>query len=134
MQVNAGQISQVFQNLISNALKFVKPNVPPVITIKSKCLSDKSFDATEKPDGPYCQISIQDNGIGFDEKYITKIFAIFERFHLKDGYEGTGIGLAIAKKIIEKHNGLISAKSTIGVGSEFILLLPVSQNGVHKNK
>ncbi len=127
LEVNRGQIRQVFQNIISNALKFSKENEAPVIIINAKRINEKSFDADEQHDGPFCIISIKDNGIGFDEKYLPKIFALFERLNPKNIYEGTGIGLAITKKIIEKHNGLIHAKSQQGYGTEFLLLLPVSQ-------
>jgi len=127
MDVNRGQMRQVFQNIIGNSLKFSRPDIPPRITIRSKRVSYKSFGSPEDTDGPYCYISIEDNGIGFDEKYVSNVFALFERLHTKDRYEGTGIGLAIAKKIIEKHNGMISAVSKEGSGSEFRILLPVRQ-------
>jgi light-regulated signal transduction histidine kinase (bacteriophytochrome) len=125
---NKGQIRQVFQNIINNALKFSKPNTKPVINIGGKRLAEKSFDAKEVADGPYCLICIKDNGIGFDDKYVKTIFELFERLHSKDKFEGTGIGLAIAKKIIDKHDGLIMAESREGDGSEFRIILPVSQN------
>jgi len=127
IDINRGQIRQVFQNIISNALKFSKRDEAPVIQIEAQYLGEKSFDSAMKEDGAYCLISIKDNGIGFDEAYLTNIFALFERLHSKDNYEGTGIGLAITKKIMEKHNGLVSAKSRPGEGAEFLLLLPVKQ-------
>ncbi len=127
MDVNRGQMRQVFQNIIGNSLKFSRPGVPPRITIRSKRIRDKFVDSTEDPNGPYCYISIEDNGIGFDEKYVSNVFALFERLHTKDRYEGTGIGLAIAKKIIEKHNGMIGAVSREGSGSEFRIILPIRQ-------
>jgi PAS domain S-box-containing protein len=125
LEVNRGQIRQVFQNLISNALKFSKAARPPVIEITSKHLAQKSFESREQANGPFCLISIKDNGIGFDEKYIPSIFSLFERLHSKDQYEGTGIGLSITKKIVEKHHGLIHVKSQEGIGAEFQILLPV---------
>ena len=133
LEVNRGQMRQVFQNLVSNALKFSKEGVPPVIEIKSKRLASKSFTSKEQESGPFCLLTISDNGIGFDEKYATIIFSLFQRLHAKDSFEGTGIGLAITKKIIEKHHGLIQVKSTIGVGSQFMILLPLKQqpNGQH---
>jgi signal transduction histidine kinase len=76
----------------------------------------------------YCYIHIKDNGIGFEEKYAKTIFNLFEKLHSKDVYEGTGIGLAIAKKIIEKHHGHIKVISKVGVGTEFIICLPLNQN------
>ena len=128
IQVNRGQIRQVFQNIFSNALKFSKADNRPEIIITSKKISEKSFDSPEKKNGDFCLISIRDNGIGFDEKYIKNIFALFERLNSKDKYEGTGIGLSIAKKIIDKHNGLITAKSKEGSGTEFKIILPVKQD------
>lgn len=127
MVVNRGQIRQVFQNILSNALKFSRVDMPPQINIYSKRLGGKSFGAVEMADGPFCLIGIGDNGIGFDKKYLTSIFSLFERLHSKDKFEGTGIGLAIAKKIVEKHNGLISAISTEGCGSEFRIILPTDR-------
>jgi signal transduction histidine kinase len=128
IEVNRGQLRQVFQNIISNALKFSKPGEAPVINIKTQRISHKSFDSPEQKEGPYCLICIRDNGIGFDERYLANIFALFERLNAKDNYEGSGIGLAIAKKIIDKHNGLITAKSKVEKGTEFKMILPVSQN------
>lgn len=127
LEANRGQMRQVFQNLVSNALKFSREGVPPVIEIKSKRLAGKSFTSREEETGPYCLLTITDNGIGFDEKYATVIFSLFQRLHAKDSFEGTGIGLAITKKIIEKHHGLIKVKSTVGVGSQFMILLPLKQ-------
>jgi signal transduction histidine kinase len=124
--VNKGQIRQVFQNIISNALKFSKHDLAPVIKIISKRVKEKKIDSEEDENGAYYAISIRDNGIGFDQKYKNNIFALFERLNAKDVYEGTGIGLAIAKKIMEKHNGLIGARSVEGKGAEFILLLPAT--------
>ncbi|HEY0678732.1 MAG TPA: ATP-binding protein, partial [Chitinophagaceae bacterium] len=122
-----GQMRQAFQNLLSNALKFSKKDEPPVITVKSEIIAEKSVDAEPVTEGNYCRISIIDNGIGFDEQYRDKIFTIFQRLHTKEKYEGTGIGLAITKKIIDKHNGLITATSTENEGSSFILILPIVQ-------
>ena len=124
VEVNRGQIRQVFQNLIGNALKFCKVDEVPVI--KVDCL--KREDDSDKTD---CYISIQDNGIGFDEQYGDKIFALFQRLNTKDRYEGSGIGLAITKKILDKHSGSIAASSQEGVGSKFIISLPIRQ---HKNE
>jgi light-regulated signal transduction histidine kinase (bacteriophytochrome) len=125
--VNRGQIRQVFQNIISNALKFSKRDEAPVIHISAKTIAERSFDASETEDGDFCCITIKDNGIGFDEKYVGNIFALFERLNSKDKYEGTGIGLAIAKKIIDKHHGLLTAHSKEGEGSEFLIILPINQ-------
>jgi two-component system CheB/CheR fusion protein len=127
LEVIPGQFRQVFQNLISNSLKFVRKGVPPVITIEAQSVKNLALDAPADPGGHYCRITIKDNGIGFDEKFRENIFALFHRLHSKDSYEGTGIGLAIVKKIIEKHHGLITANSVAGEGSTFVLILPAKQ-------
>ena len=123
---NKGQIRQVFQNIISNALKFARPSKPPVIKISSTRITEKSFDSKEDQNGGFYLIHIKDNGIGFNEKYVQNIFYLFERLNSKDSYEGTGIGLAIAKKIIDKHQGLITATSKVDEGSTFSIILPVN--------
>ncbi|WP_432670793.1 hybrid sensor histidine kinase/response regulator [Flavobacterium sp. SM2513] len=119
------QIRQVFQNLIGNALKFTKPGVPPIISITTQRVLEKSVASTEDENGKFCKITVNDNGIGFDENLLDKIFIIFQSLNNRQLYEGTGIGLAIAKKIIEKHNGIITATSTPGKGSSFIVILPL---------
>lgn len=115
-EVNRGQIRQVFQNLISNSIKFCGPGVKPVIRISA---------GAALPD--MCEITFADNGIGFDELYSEKIFSLFERLNTKDKYEGSGIGLAISKKIIDKHNGSITAESKNGEGALFRIRLPFRQ-------
>lgn len=125
------QLRQVFQNLVGNSLKFSKADTPPVIEITGECISDKDFDSPAAFDGGYCRLIVKDNGIGFDESYLEKIFMIFQSLNDRKSYEGTGIGLAIAKKIIEKHNGLITAKSRLGEGSEFIIVLPIEQKDIN---
>lgn len=92
------QLRQVFQNLISNGLKFSRKDVPPTINITADYVNEKSADAPGLSEGKYCRISFEDNGIGFEEEFIDKIFVIFQRLHTRDTYEGTGIGLAITKK------------------------------------
>lgn len=119
------QLRQVFQNLIGNALKFSGNSQHPLIEITSEIILDKSFDSPASPEGKFCRITVKDNGIGFDEIYLDRIFIIFQSLNDRQSYEGTGIGLAIAKKIIEKHNGLITAKSQIGKGASFIIILPL---------
>ncbi len=125
---NKGQMRQVFQNIIYNALKFSRPNIPPEITISAKIIASNSWDSEEDKNGSYCIISIEDNGIGFDEKYAGNIFNLFERLNSKDAYEGAGIGLSITKKIIEKHCGKINAESQKDKGAKFNLLLPILNN------
>jgi light-regulated signal transduction histidine kinase (bacteriophytochrome) len=127
LEVNRGQMRQVFQNLISNSLKFSKDDVAPVITIKATLISERSFTSKENAQGDFCLLTFEDNGVGFDEKYATSIFSLFQRLHPKDSFEGTGIGLSITKKIIEKHQGLIQAKSTPGNGTMFMIVLPLKQ-------
>ncbi|HEY8959376.1 hybrid sensor histidine kinase/response regulator [Chitinophaga sp.] len=122
-----GQIRQVFQNIISNALKFSRKDVPPEINISADTVTDLNPDSAAFAGGQYCRIIIRDNGIGFNEKYLSKIFTIFQRLHTSDLYEGTGIGLAIAKKVIDKHGGLITARSREGEGATFIIVLPLKQ-------
>jgi signal transduction histidine kinase len=119
------QLRQVFQNLIGNALKFSGNAETPIIEITSELINTKDFDGEVSPDGKYCRIIVSDNGIGFDEIYLDRIFIIFQSLNDRQTYEGTGIGLAIAKKIVEKHNGLITAKSQIGKGASFIIVLPL---------
>lgn len=122
-----GQLRQVFMNIISNALKYSKKDIPPEIVIHAVLISGKSFDAREKENGNYCRISFSDNGIGIDEKYADKMFAIFQRLHGRSQYQGTGIGLAIVKKIVEGHNGLIRANGKEGVGTTITMILPLKQ-------
>lgn len=119
------QLRQVFQNLIGNALKFSSNTENPFIEITSELIATKDFEGKPSADGKYCRIIVKDNGIGFDEIYLDRIFIIFQSLNDRQSYEGTGIGLAIAKKIIEKHNGLITAKSQIGQGASFIMVLPL---------
>jgi signal transduction histidine kinase/DNA-binding response OmpR family regulator len=121
------QIRQVFQNLISNALKFSREGVAPVISITAELVESKLIDSSYDASGAYCRIAISDNGIGFNEKFLDRIFVIFQRLNNHSQYEGTGIGLAIAKKIIDKHNGLISARSSENEGAQFIITLPIIQ-------
>ena len=122
------QLRQVFQNLIGNALKFSGNVEVPTIKITSELIKTKDFDSAVDPEGEFCRIIISDNGIGFDEIYLDRIFVIFQSLNDRSVYEGTGIGLAISKKIMEKHNGLITAKSELGKGASFILILPLQND------
>lgn len=119
------QLRQLFQNLLSNSLKFTKDNIAPVINITAERVEKKDFESNPAPFGQFCRITVTDNGIGFNEIYLDKIFKIFQSLNDRNAYEGTGIGLAIAKKIIERHNGIITAKSNPGDGASFIMVLPV---------
>jgi PAS domain S-box-containing protein len=127
-EVNRGQMRQVFQNLISNSIKFSKVDVPPVIYVTSEAVSQTDHLSKTEHAEEVVSIQFSDNGIGFNELYSDKIFSLFERLNTKDQYEGSGIGLAISKKIIGKHNGTISAVSKEGEGSCFIINLPLRQN------
>ncbi len=111
------QMRQLFQNLISNALKYTRPEIQPEISISSLQLGNGQV-----------KITFHDNGIGFDNMYAEKIFQVFQRLETQDKYEGTGIGLAVCKKIVETHRGTINAESEEGQGSKFILILPVKQD------
>lgn len=122
-----GQMRQVFQNIISNALKFSRKDVAPRVEITAETVTDLNPDSAAFSGGQYCRIVIRDNGIGFNEKYLSKIFTIFQRLHTAEAYEGTGIGLAIAKKVIDKHGGIITARSLEGEGATFIIVLPLRQ-------
>ena len=130
MFVNPGLIRPLFHNLISNALKYSKKNIEPIITIHSEVSPSLNGSGTREGNTKYCRIFIEDNGIGFDQKYSEQIFGMFKRLHLNTEFEGTGIGLALCKKIVEKHNGYISARSKINEGSTFIISLPLEQQHV----
>lgn len=127
MYVNPGLIRPLFHNLISNALKYCKKDVEPVITIYSEISPAMNGNGTRESNSKYCRIFIEDNGIGFDQKYSEQIFGMFKRLHLNTEFEGTGIGLALCKKIVEKHNGYISARSKINEGATFIISLPLEK-------
>jgi two-component system CheB/CheR fusion protein len=129
---NKGQIRQVFQNLISNALKFASSERAPSLAIQLKSLDARELGLSLTDGIDYCRIVVMDNGIGFDEKFSSSIFSLFETLNPKTTYEGSGIGLAIAKRIIDKHHGVIIAKSVIGRGSEFNVILPLRQPDVNK--
>jgi PAS domain S-box-containing protein len=111
------QMRQLFQNLIGNALKFQPPGNIPVVKITGRTVTT--------PAGRSCaEISIQDNGIGFDEKYVDRMFAVFQRLHGRTEYEGTGVGLAVCRRITDRHGGTIAARSKPGEGATFTVTLP----------
>ena len=119
------QFRQLIQNLTRNSLKFSKPDVPVKIQITSKIVKKKEIKTTENLSHEhYCHIIFYDNGIGFDQQYSKRIFEVFEKLHSKDVYPGTGIGLAIVKKVIENHHGLINATSELTKGTKFDIYLP----------
>lgn len=124
------QIQQLFQNLLSNALKYSRAGVPPHVTITANIIKAEDLDI---PHGAtkgqrFHQIKVADNGIGFQPEDAEKIFQVFTRLHGKDEYAGTGIGLSIAKKVVENHNGYIYATGQPGKGAEFTILLPADEN------
>ncbi|HEY6436431.1 MAG TPA: ATP-binding protein, partial [Ignavibacteriaceae bacterium] len=125
---NSSEFRQLFQNLISNSLKFFNPNKNPIISIEAKECSSEELKKLNyfNSDKRYVSIHFSDNGIGFDDNYADKIFVIFQRLHGKDIYEGTGIGLAICKKIVEKYGGAIYARSNPGQGANFTVILPLT--------
>jgi PAS domain S-box-containing protein len=121
------QMSQLFGNLISNSLKYSRPGVDPVITITSDILKPEEAAAMGRPGQLLHKIEFEDNGIGFGQEYAEKIFNIFQRLHGKTEFTGTGIGLAICKKIVQNHHGFIMASSVEGQGAVFTIILPEIQ-------
>lgn len=121
-------MQQVFQNLISNAIRFARPGVQPQIHISGEKVDLPFAGAEADEEGGYVRIRVADNGRGFDEAYLPKIFTIFQRLHSNEVSEGTGIGLSITQKVIQKHGGLITANSREGEGTTFIIVLPLKQN------
>jgi len=122
------QMRQLFQNLLGNALKFHQEGKPPVVKVHSRVLNQSPPGVAAGSLGEeLCQITIEDNGIGFDEKYLDRIFILFQRLHGRSAYEGTGIGLAICRKIADRHGGTITANSSPGEGSTFVVTLPLRQ-------
>jgi PAS domain S-box-containing protein len=123
VDADPSQMRQLFQNLLGNALKFHRPGVPPAVRICGELVP-------ADPAGPApltCRVTVQDNGIGFDAKYRERIFEVFQRLHGRDEYEGTGVGLAICRKIVERHGGTITAQGNPGGGATFVVTLPVRQ-------
>lgn len=127
IEADALQMRQLLQNLIGNALKFHRPDQPPVVRVEASCMPPTGRSESQS-DGAVCQLVVSDNGIGFDEKYLDRIFNVFQRLHGHAEYEGTGMGLAICRKIAERHQGTITAMSRPGDGASFVVVLPVSQN------
>ncbi|HZR16180.1 MAG TPA: ATP-binding protein [Verrucomicrobiae bacterium] len=119
------QMRQLILNLLGNALKFQPPGASPLIRISATTLTPLSRE-------PQCEIHVEDNGIGFDEKYMDKIFAVFQRLHGRTEYEGTGVGLAVCRRIVDRHHGTITAKSQPGKGATFIVTLPLKQAAIEE--
>ncbi len=128
IEADRSQMHQLLQNLIGNALKFHKEGETPVVRVYGRPL-DKRGDNSNGKDraSSKAQITVEDNGIGFDEEYLEQIFVPFQRLHGRDTYEGTGMGLAICRRIVERHGGDITAESVCGLGTKFVVTLPVEQ-------
>lgn len=128
IQAVHGQMRQLFQNLLSNALKF-NDKEQPVVSVTAETVYGREVEGINRAYffDRYCRITVRDNGIGFEEQYLNKIFVIFQRLHNRAEYEGTGIGLAICQKIVEYHRGIITAHSRPGEGSAFVVVLPFGQ-------
>lgn len=125
LSVNPSLIKPLFHNLIGNALKYSKKDAAPFVKISSETSSQLNGKLNNVANPKFCRIYIQDNGIGFDQKYAEEIFGMFKRLHHNSEFQGTGIGLALCKKIVEQHNGHISARSKVNEGSTFIISLPI---------
>lgn len=122
------QMRQLFQNILNNAFKFAKTGQPPIVLVSCRHLAGASLSGhTLLPDKPYCVIEFTDEGIGFDQENSERIFNIFQRLHGRSEYGGSGIGLAICKKIINNHNGSIMARSSLDGGATFTVVLPFQQ-------
>jgi two-component system, LuxR family, sensor kinase FixL len=128
IQADPLQMRQLLQNLVANSLKFHRVEVPPVVKLEGRFVSERG---RRRPGGSVaeelCRIVVEDNGIGFEQKYHERIFGVFQRLHPRDVFEGMGIGLALCRKIVERHHGTITARSIPGQGSVFEILLPVAQ-------
>jgi PAS domain S-box-containing protein len=136
IEADPTQLRQLMQNLIGNALKFQPPGSTPMIKVDAQLVTrdqiqeDAAFPKPPpgaKPDDKFCVLTVQDNGIGFEEQYLEKIFAVFQRLHGRTEFEGTGVGLAVCRRITDRHGGLITAQSKPGEGSIFIVILPIRQ-------
>jgi two-component system CheB/CheR fusion protein len=123
------QMNQLFFNLVGNALKFTKRNVAPFITITVKDLEEekKATFKSLNPHKKYCEITVRDNGIGFNQEYADKIFTIFQKLNEKSMYGGYGIGLALCRKIVDNHSGIIYAEGNLKEGATFVFILPYNQ-------
>jgi PAS domain S-box-containing protein len=121
------QFRQLLYNLISNSLKFNHPDHPPHIKIQSEIATGMAFNNKKLlPQNKYCHITVSDNGIGFEPQYSEKIFEVFQRLHGRNQYKGTGIGLAIVKKIVDNHNGIITANGALNEGATFEIYIPAT--------
>ena len=120
LEADPVQMHQLLLNLLTNALKFQPRGAVPAVKINSRRFSSPSGEQ-------FCELSVQDNGIGFEEKYLEKMFAVFQRLHGRNEYEGTGVGLAVCRRITDRHHGTVTAKSQLGQGATFLVTLPLQQ-------
>jgi signal transduction histidine kinase/DNA-binding response OmpR family regulator len=128
IQADPTQMRQLLQNLVGNALKFHRKGVPPVVKVHAQLLNGQGeYLVAEGTTAERCRIIVEDNGIGFDEKHLDRIFQVFQRLHSRSEYEGTGIGLATCRKIVERHGGSVTAQSAPGQGATFVATLPFRQ-------
>ena len=129
IEADRTQMRQLLQNLISNALKFHRKEEAPVVRIRAQSPGGGARRrAGHSPGNELCQIIVEDNGIGFDQKYADRIFGIFQRLHGRQEFQGTGIGLALCRRIAERHGGSITAQSKPGQGTTFTVRLPIKQH------
>lgn len=125
------QFRQLLYNLISNSLKYSKEDITPVIVVSARPVySEDITDNRAVPGKRYIQITVSDNGIGFENGYSEKIFEVFQRLHGRDRYRGTGVGLAIVKKIAENHKGFVTAQGEPGRGADFNIYIPVRHRAI----
>ena len=123
LPIDASQVRQLFQNLIGNSLKFRKPDVAPEITIRAAA---RSMDLPGRGSLDGWEIVVADNGIGFEDKYVDRIFTVFQRLHNRTEYAGSGVGLAVCRRIVERHGGALVAEGRLGDGATFTIWLPAA--------
>ena len=129
VEADRPQIRQLFQNLIVNALKFRKEGQPPVVKVRGEVHEERRrAGGNGRATNLLCRIAVEDNGIGFDVEHLERIFVPFQRLHGRDAYPGTGMGLALCRKVVERHSGEITAQSAPGQGASFVVTLPVKQH------
>jgi light-regulated signal transduction histidine kinase (bacteriophytochrome) len=127
VRIIPSQFRQLMHSLVSNALKFSRPGIPPHIIITGRIVKGHQLNIEKLlPGKDYCHITVKDNGIGFEQEYSERIFIVFQKLHNKNDYPGTGIGLAIVKRIIENHDGLIIATGKLNEGARFDIYLPAA--------
>ena len=124
IDADPSQMHQLLQNLIGNALKYCRDNIEPLVKIDAQIL-DITTGSADLPPRHMCEITVADNGIGFDQEYAERIFGIFQRLHGRAKYEGAGVGLVICRKISERHGGSIVGKGRPNEGAEFVVTLPL---------